>query len=195
MTKKISVIVGSLRRESVARKIANNVAKMFSDEFEVSFVEIGNLPIYNCDYDDPKADWAPVPAEYDALRSAIKSSDGVLIVTAENNRLVPACVKNVVDICSKPAGDSAWKGLPAAIISHSVGRMGGFSSHKSLKLALSYFAMPMVPQPEVFLGNSHDLFKDADGNMGDTITNESTVEFLRGYVGQFEQLVRDNPRD
>lgn len=190
MAKKITVIIGSLRRASVARKIANNVLEMFPEGYEPEIVEIRDLPLYDFDYDDPAVTDKPTPAAYTEFRETIKASDGVLFVTPENNRCVPACVKNAVDICSKPNDDVAWKGLPAAIISHSVGRMGGYSSHKNLKLALSYFAMPMVPQPEVFLSQSHDLI-DEDGK----INNPSTVEFLQGYIDAFVKLIDDNPRN
>ncbi|MBV7363935.1 NAD(P)H-dependent oxidoreductase [Actinomycetaceae bacterium TAE3-ERU4] len=189
MKKKISVLIGSLRGASVARKIAHNVIPMFSDDFEVEIVEIADLPLYNFDYDDPSVPEVALPAEYTRFRETIKASDGVLFVTPENNRCIPACLKNAVDICSKPNNDVAWKNKPAAIISHSIGRMGGYSSHKNLKLALSYFAMPMVPQPEVFLSNSHDLVNE-EGK----ITAESTLEFLQGYINQFSDLVKNTTK-
>lgn len=105
-------------------------------------------------------------------------------MTPENNRLVPACLKNAVDIGSKPNSDVAWKNLPAGIISHSVGKMGGYSSQKTLRLALSYFDMPMPGQPEVFIGNSPELF-DNNGMM----TAESTREFIADYITRFTALI------
>ena len=184
MAKKITVLVGSLRRASVARKIAQHAIELLPEGYEAEIVEIRDLPLYDFDYDDPEVTDKPVPAAYTDFRETIKASDGVLFVTSENNRTIPACLKNAVDICSKPNNDVAWKGKPAGIISHSVGRMGGYSSHKNLKLALSYFAMPMVAQPEVFLGNSHDLIGE-DGR----IEPERTVEFVRGYLADFCTLI------
>ncbi len=187
MKKKISVLVGSLRKESFARKIALNAMEMFPKEYEVSIVEIGHLPLYNFDYDDPNESDFPLPESYTEFRETIKASSGVLFVTAENNRLVPACLKNAVDIGSKPNADVAWKNKAAGIISHSVGKMGGYSSHKSLRLALSYFDMPITGQPEVFLGNSPTLL-DENGK----INNEKTQEFVQGYINQFIDLVEKN---
>lgn len=184
MTRTISVLVGSLRRGSFARKIANNVIGYFPGGFEARIVEIRDLPLYDFDYDDPEIADKPTPAEYVDFRETIKASHGVLFVTSENNRTIPACLKNAVDIGSKPNHDVAWKGLPTGIISHSVGRMGGYSSQKNLRLALSYFDMPMLGQPEVFLSQSPTLM-DADGR----ITRDDTVDFLRAYIERFTALV------
>ncbi|MGO1849147.1 NADPH-dependent FMN reductase [Microbacterium sp.] len=180
------MIVGSLRRGSFARKIAQNVLPMFPEGYEARIVEIRDLPLYDFDYDDPEVTDKPVPAEYTAFRETIRSSAGVLFVTPENNRTIPACLKNAVDIGSKPNSDVSWKGLPVGIISHSVGRMGGYSSQKNLRLALSYFDMPTVGQPEAFLPQSPELFAG-----GDTIVRESTVEFLREYVDRFTRVIQE----
>lgn len=188
MTKKISVLVGSLRKGSYARKIAKNVMKMFPEDYQVEIVEIRDLPLYDADYDNPQESDKPLPEIYTQFRKAIKASDGVLFVTAENNRLVPACLKNAVDICSKPNEDVALKNKPGAIISHSVGRMGGYSSQKSLRLALSYFDMKLTGQPEVFLGQSPNLFEEGS----EEISNESTLKFLQKYIDSFVAIIENN---
>ncbi|MDO4241144.1 MAG: NADPH-dependent FMN reductase [Microbacteriaceae bacterium] len=183
MTKKISVIVGSLRAGSFARKIAKNAIEFFPEDWDVNIVEIRDLPLYDFDYDDPEVD-KEVPAEYTEFRETIKASDGILFVTPENNRTIPACLKNSVDIGSKPNSDVAWKGKPVGIISHSVGRMGGYSSQKNLRLALSYFDMPTLAQPEVFLSQSPTLL-DENGKFN----TESTTDFVRGYIDRLVELV------
>ncbi|MGO1809714.1 MAG: NADPH-dependent FMN reductase [Canibacter sp.] len=184
MTRNISILVGSLRRGSYALKIAHNLTGYFPRNYDARIVEIRDLPLYNFDYDDPDVTDTLVPPEYSEFRATIKASHGILFVTPENNRTIPACLKNAIDIGSKPNGDVAWKSLPAGIVSHSVGRMGGYSSQKNLRLALSYFDMPTPGQPEVFLSQSPSLFDDDD-----RITQESTVRFLRDYVSRFTQLV------
>ncbi|MFB9777612.1 NADPH-dependent FMN reductase [Brevibacterium otitidis] len=178
------MLVGSLRRASYARKIARYAVGCFPEGYDASIVEIRDLPLYDFDYDDPEVADKPVPPEYTAFRETIKASDGVLFVTPENNRAIPACLKNAIDVGSKPNSDVAWKHLPAGIISHSVGRMGGYSSQKNLRLALSYFDMPTPGQPEVFLGQSPTLISD-DG----IIAEESTARFLRDYISRFAELV------
>ncbi|QGM80549.1 NADPH-dependent FMN reductase [Otariodibacter oris] len=185
--KKISILVGSLRQGSFARKIAKNIIPMFPQNYQVSIVEIGHLPLYNFDYDDPAMTDFPLPEAYTEFRETIKTSDGIFFVTPENNRTIPACLKNAVDIGSKPNNDVAWKNKPNGIISHSVGKMGGYSSQKNLRLALSYFDMKTVGQPEIFLGNSPTYF-DEDGNLN----TEKTREFLQDYVNRFVQLVEEN---
>ena len=182
----VSVLVGSLRAGSFARKIAKQAITFFPKSWDVKIVEIGHLPLYNFDYDDPAVTDLPVPEAYREFREIIKNSDGILFVTPENNRTIPACLKNAVDIGSKPNGDVAWKNKPAGIISHSVGRMGGYSSQKNLRLALSYFDMPTPGQPEVFLGQSPTLLTE-DGSFN----NEATRDFVAGYVQRFAQLVSE----
>ncbi|MGO1755993.1 MULTISPECIES: NADPH-dependent FMN reductase [Micrococcales] len=183
MTKNINVIIGSLRRGSYARKIAHNAIDYFPEGYKASILEIRDLPLYDFDYDDPEVADVRVPEEYTAFREAIKASDGILFVTPENNRTIPACLKNAIDIGSKPNGDVAWKNLPAGIISHSVGRMGGYSSQKNLRLALSYFDMPTPGQPEVFLAQSPTLFDEEDR------LNEDTAQFLQDYVDRFVGII------
>ncbi|WP_157403087.1 NADPH-dependent FMN reductase [Ursidibacter maritimus] len=187
--KKISILVGSLRKGSYARKVASNVLTMFPAGYQAEIVEIGHLPLYNFDYDDPNETSVTLPESYTQFRETLKQSDGILFVTSENNRTIPACLKNAVDIGSKPNADVAWKNKPAAIISHSVGKMGGYSATKNLRLALSYFDMPIVGQPEVFLGNSPSLF-DEQGQ----INVPSTIEFLQGYINKFVDLIEQQEK-
>lgn len=177
---KTAVLVGSLRRDSNARKIAKIAMGMLPAGHHAEIVEIGHLPLYNADFDDPDAHWAPRPDSYDHFRDAIRSAHGVFIVTPENNRCIPACLKNAVDIGSKPTGEAVWMNKPVGIMSHSVGRMGGYSSQKNLRLALSYFDMPMLGQPEVFLGQSDRLLPDLP---------HDTAEFLGRYVQRYATLV------
>ena len=176
MSKKVSILVGSLRKGSFARKIAQNVVSMFPEGYEAQIVEIGHLPLYNFDYDDPAVTDFPTPSSYTEFRETIKAS------------AVPACLKNAIDIGSKPNADVAWKKTPAGIISHSVGKMGGYSAQKNLRLALSYFDMPLTGQPEVFLGNSPTLFDDN----GQLI--ESARGFVQGYIDQLVALIEKNPK-
>lgn len=188
--KKITILVGSLRRGSIARKIAKNVIKLFPEGYAPEIYEIGDLPLYNVDYDNENETYAPLPESYTRFREQIKSSAGVLFVTSENNRLVPAVMKNAIDVGSKPNNDVAWTKTPAGIISHSIGAMGGYSSHKSLRLALSYFNMPITGQPEVFIGKSSQYFDEGS----EEINNEKTLEFLKKYINVFVDLVEKNPK-
>lgn len=185
MSKKVSVLIGSLRNKAISKKIAKNLIEMFPSDYNVEVVEIRDLPLYDNDYDNPAETDKPLPAIYTEFREKIKASDGVLFVTPENNRLVPACMKNAIDICSKPNDDVALKGKVGAIVSHSIGTMGGYSSQKTLKLATSYFDMVFPGQPEIFLAKSPQYFDEGS----DKINNERTVKFLQKYIDTFVNLI------
>jgi chromate reductase len=98
----VAVLVGSLRKDSISRKVANALAEIAPDRVKLSIVEIGHLPIYNRDGDDNP------PADRTSFRERIKAADAVLFVTPEHNRSVPAALKNALDIGSRPYGKSAW---------------------------------------------------------------------------------------
>ncbi len=187
MSKKVSVLVGSLRKASIARKIAKNLIEMFPEGYDVNIIEIRDLPLYDNDYDNADVTDKPLPEIYKEFRETIKASDGILFVTPENNRVVPACLKNAVDICSKPNGDVAMKGKPGAIVSHSVGTMGGYSSQKTLKLATSYFDMKYPGQPEIFLAKSPQYFDEGS----DKINSQRTIDFLQNYINTFVKLIEE----
>lgn len=176
---KIGIVVGSLRKESFSKKIANNVANLFPTDYETEFVEIGNLQHYNEDYD------ANPPAEYTEFRNKIRECDAILFVTPEYNRSVPGVLKNALDVGSRPYGESAWDGKPAAIISQSISNLSGFGANHHLRQALTFLNMPVVQQPEVYLANSQDLV-DENGK----INNEDTIQFLQGFVDVFVDLIK-----
>jgi len=155
----IAVIVGSLRRESFNRRLADAVAKLAPPAFAFKQIGIGDLPLYNQDDDDDQA------AQVLRLKSAIAASQGVLFVTAEYNRSMPGVLKNAIDHASRPYGHSAWTGKPAGVIGVSAGVIGTALAQQHLRNVLASLDMPTLGQPEVFLQAKEDLF-DADGNLG-----------------------------
>ncbi|MDR4888323.1 NAD(P)H-dependent oxidoreductase [Fredinandcohnia sp. QZ13] len=178
---KIGIILGSLRKESFSKKIANNVASLFPEGYEAEIVEIGNLALYNQDFDDENN----VPAEYTAFRNKMKEIDAVLFITPEYNRSVPAVLKNALDVGSRPYGASVWNGKPAAIISQSPGNLSAFGANHHLRQSLVFLNMPIVQQPEAYIGNVIGLLDD-EGKIKD----EGTVEFLQSFVNAFVDLIR-----
>ena len=175
---KIGIIVGSLREGSFSKKLAENVAKLFPDGYTAEIIEIGDLPLYNQDYDDDS------PAAYTAFRSKIRGCDAILFVTPEHNRSMPSALKNALDVASRPWGQNVWAGKPAAIISQSVGSLGGFGANHHLRQVLAFLDMPVLQQPEAYLGNAADLF-DADGQ----IRNKGTIDYLKSFVDAFTTLI------
>src|SRR6185312_15540167 len=116
MAKDIVVIVGSLRKESFNRKMANALRELAPASLELGIVEIGQLPLYNQDLDPDN-----VPAAWKEFRDRMKKADGVLFITPEYNRSIPAPLKNAIDVGSRPYGQSVWDQKPAAVISVSPG--------------------------------------------------------------------------
>lgn len=175
---KVGVIVGSLRKESYSRKIAHNIVDMFPSGYETEFIEIGNLALYNEEYD------ANPPSEYTDFRNKIRSCDAILFVTPEYNRSVPGVLKNALDVGSRPYGESVWDEKPAGIISQSISNLSGFGANHHLRQSLTFLNMPVVQQPEVYLANAQDLL-DENGK----IHNEDTKAFLQSFIDTFVKLI------
>jgi len=180
-TRDIAVIVGSLRKESLNRKMANALAKMAPPSLGLEIVEIGNLPLFNQD------DEANPPAASVAFKARIEKAQAVLFVTPEYNRSVPGVLKNAIDVASRPSGKSAWNGKPCAVISVSPGAIGGFGANQHLRQSLVFLNMPALQQPEAYIGGAGDLF-DAQGD----ITKASTKEFLQKFLAAFAQWIELN---
>ncbi|MGI4847662.1 MAG: NADPH-dependent FMN reductase [Janthinobacterium lividum] len=178
-TKKIAVIVGSLRKDSMNLKRAKAVMPLAPASLALELIDLSALTVYNQDLDE-----GDVPASWTAFREKMKGFDGVLFVTPEYNRSVPGMLKNVIDIGSRPYGQSIWSGKPAAIISVSPGAMGGFGANHHLRQSLVFLDMPILQQPEAYIGGGGKLF-----NQDGKITNEDTVKFMSRFMATFASWV------
>ena len=178
---KVGILVGSLRKESFSKKLAANVATLFPNGYETEFVEIGDLALYNQDFDDENN----APPEYTTFRNKMKEIEAVLFVTPEYNRSIPAVLKNALDVGSRPYGASVWNNKPAAIISQSPGKLSGFGANHHLRQPLVFLNMPILQQPEAYIGNVADIL-DEDGKIKD----EGTVKFLQSFVDAFVDLIK-----
>jgi len=173
-SKNIAVIVGSLRKESFSRKIAKALVTLAPESLSLEILEIGELQMYNQDLEE-----AP-PAAWTAFRSRLKGFDGVLFVTPEYNRSVPALMKNAFDIGSRPYGKNSWDGKPGGIVSVSPGALSGFGANHHLRQSLVFVNVPAMQQPEAYIGNAAKLF-DNNGKL----TDESTREFLKKFIDAY----------
>ncbi len=171
----VAVIVGSLRKGSFNRMMANALRTLAPRGLRLESVEIRDLPLYNHDLE------TNAPAPWTAFRERIKRADAVLFVTPEYNRSVPGVLKNAVDVGSRPYGKSVWTGKPGAVISVSTGVIGGFGANHHLRQSLTAVNIPTMPQPEVYIGGAVDLF-DADGQL----ISDSTRELVRTFIEAFE---------
>lgn len=183
MTKKIAVIVGSLRKESFNRKTAKVLKELAPESLQLEIIEIGGLPLYDQDLDDE----GKPPSAWTAFRERVKLFDGILFVTPEYNRSVPGVLKNALDVGSRPYGQSVWGGKPGAVISVSPGAIGGFGANHHLRQSLVFLNVPAMQQPEAYIGGAAQLF-DANGN----IISETTCVFLVQFMGAFAAWVVKN---
>ncbi|MEJ7931778.1 NAD(P)H-dependent oxidoreductase [Ramlibacter sp. AN1015] len=179
MAIRIAVVVGSLRRESFNRQLAQALVKLAPQELEFRFARIDDLPLYNQD-DDAN------PAEaVKRLKQEISDAQAVLFVTPEYNRSVPGVLKNAIDHASRPYGKSAWAGKPAGIIGITIGAIGTAVAQQHLRTILAYLDMPTMGQPEGYVQNKPGLFT---GN--DDIGIEDTRKFLQKWMQAYADFVR-----
>ncbi|AUS97013.1 NADPH-dependent FMN reductase [Clostridium thermosuccinogenes] len=182
-TKKIGIIVGSLRKDSYCRKIARVLMQLAPASLNMEEVDISDLAMFNQDLEEQGNE----PEAWIAFRKRIKEYDGFLFITPEYNRSYPAALKNALDVGSRPYGKSAWNGKPGAVVSVTPGALGAFGANHHLRQVLTFLNIPTMQQPEAYIANVATLFDD-DGN----INNESTREFLKGFVDSFAAWVNAN---
>ena len=174
----IAVIVGSLRNESINKKLALALEKLFPADFSFIHVRIDDLPLYNQDDDGQQC------AQVIRLKGEIAAAQGVLFVTPEYNRSVPGVLKNAIDHASRPSGQSAWSGKPAGVIGTSGGPIGTALAQQHLRNVLAYLNMPTLGQPEAFIQTKESLYDEA-GNIG-----EASRKFLQGWVDAYVAWVK-----
>jgi chromate reductase len=181
---KIAILVGSLRKDSINRKVARSICAFASDKLDCDIVDIGTLPLYNQDHDlDP-------PAEYVRFRQEIANADGVLFCTPEYNRGVPGVLKNAIDVGSRPYGRSVWDKKPAAIISASPGGIGGFGANHQLRQACVFLNMPMMQQPEAYLGHVTDDSFEGDGCLKEGPLKALILNLATAFADWVDMIVR-----
>ena len=175
----IAVVIGSLRRGSYNRKLADALQRLAPTDFSFQQVRIDDLPLYNQDDDANQAE--PVKR----LKAEIAAAHGVIFVTPEYNRSIPGVLKNAIDHASRPYGQSAWHAKPAGVIGASIGSPGTSMAQQHLRNVLAYLDMPTLGQPEAFIHIKEGFF-DAEGN----IANAGAKEFLQGWVDRYTAWVK-----
>jgi chromate reductase len=182
-TRDVAVLVGSLRKDSVNRKVANALRELMPPALALEFVEIGALPLYNQDFEaDPPPAWT-------AFRERVRKAEALLFVSPEYNRGMPGVLKNAIDVGSRPYKTSVWGGKPGGVVTASPGAAGGLVSHYQLRQSLATLNVAVLATPEVFIGGADKLF-DASG----ALTNDSTRAFLgkyaQAYAAWVERILR-----
>lgn len=174
----IGVIVGSLRRDSFNRKLADALVKLAPAEFSFKQLRIDDLPLYNQDDDAKQADSVL------RLKSEVRAADALLFVTPEYNRSMPGVLKNALDNASRPYGDSAWAKKPGGVIGISPGQAGTALAQQHLRNVLAYLDVPLLCQPEAFIQMKEGLFDDK-GNIG-----EASKKFLQGWMDAYVAWIK-----
>jgi chromate reductase, NAD(P)H dehydrogenase (quinone) len=181
---KIGIIVGSLRKDSINRKIARSMCAIRGDNLECAMIEIGGLPLYNQDLDgDPPGEWVE-------FREKVAAVDGILFCTPEYNRGVPGVLKNAVDVGSRPYGKSVFAKKPAAIVSASPGAIGGALANHQLRQACVFLDMPVMQQPEAYLGHVTDDSFDEDGCLKDGKLKDLVTKLAHAFHDWVDIIIR-----
>ena len=179
---RIGVIVGSASATSINHQLAVGLSRLAAADADFELIDIGQLPMYNRDDD------AAYPPALQAFKDQVSRMDGILFVSPEHNRSVPAYLKNALDGASRPYGSSAWAGIPAAVIGTSGGGPATSMAQQHLRNVLSYLDMPTMGQPEGFIRWSDELL-DAQGHVG-----EGSKVFLTGFMHKFLAWVAKHPK-
>ncbi len=173
----LAVVVGSNRRDSINRKLALALAKLGADKFDANFVRIDHLPMFNQDLE------GSLPPEVVRYKNELAQADGILIVTPEHDRSIPAVLKNAIDWGARPYGQNSWAGKPAFITGTSPGAIGSALAQQHLRSVMVSLGT-ILQGGEAYVTFKPNLI-DEHGNIGD----ESTQKFLQGFVDRFATLV------
>lgn len=174
----VAVIVGSLRKDSLNRKLSTAIVKLGPVDFNFKPIEFGGLPHYNQD------DEANPPETVERLRAELAASQGILFVTPEFNRSIPGALKNVIDQGSRPTGHNLWAGKPTGILGISPGAPGTSMAQQHLRNILAAMDAPILGQPEAFLQHKEGFFDNA-GDLG-----EASKTFLQGWMDKYVAWVK-----
>jgi len=186
-SRKVAVLIGSLRKESFSRKIAHAVMARAPRHLDCQVIEIADLALYNEDLEEQP------PAGWGAFRNAIRSADAVLFVTPEYNRSVPGCLKNALDVGSRPPGASVFDGKPAAVVSVTPYKLGAFGANHALRQTFVFLNMPVLQQPEMYIARAADLL-DERGELKDADSAKLFERFILEFAN-FIERVAAAPRD
>lgn len=178
MAYKVGVFVGSLSKRSINRRLARALLNLAQGQLELVEIPIGNLPLYNHDFD------ADYPPEARAFKAAVESVDALMFVTPEYNRSIPGALKNAIDWGSRPWGKNSFAHKPSACIGTSPGSIGTAVAQQHLRSILSFVNSPELAQPEAYIQFHDGLITEAG-----EVTDSSTAEFLRSWLSAFEVFI------
>ena len=175
---RVGYLIGSLSRSSINRLLAKALVRLAPAELDMTDIPLGDLPLYNRDYDH---DYPPVARSF---KDAIAAVDAVLFVTPEYNRSIPGALKNAIDWASRPYGKNAFARKPSAVIGTSPGKIGTAIGQQHLRSILGFCNSPQMNAVEAYIQFDPGLITQ-DGE----VTNDTTGEFLRNYMTEFHAFI------
>ncbi len=174
MQKKVAIIVGSLRKESFNRKVANEFIRLAPENLKLEIVEIKDLSFFNEDIENnPPQEWLDYKKQLD-------DADAFLFVSPEYNRTIPGVLKNAMEIGARPPKLNSWKGKPGAVATVSPGAIGGLGANQTIREAAVSLNIPMMQQPEAYIGQIKDKLLE-DG----VTVDEKTEKFMKTFLEAF----------
>lgn len=180
MSKNIALIIGSLRKDSINRLFAQyicNELEQSNSDLNINEIRLDDLPIYNQDFDSQNID------SYNRVRQQIKQADAVLVVTPEHNRTIPAALKNIIDIASRPSGENLWSGKKIAVVTASPGSFGGISATIDFRKIMQVLGAHVLIKPDVQLSKATQYLENKQ------INNDKTKEVLQKFAQQFIEFI------
>jgi chromate reductase len=164
-------IAGSLRKASYNRAVLQAATELVPEGASIEVFELDGIPGFSQDEEQNP------PEKVKELKRKIREADAILFVTPEYNYSMPGVLKNAIDWASRPYGDSAWDGKPAAIMGASVGGIATARAQYHLRQSMVFLNMFPLNRPEVMIGSCSDKF-DEEGNL----TDETTKGFIRDLL-------------
>jgi chromate reductase, NAD(P)H dehydrogenase (quinone) len=181
--RKVAVIVGSIRKDSINKTLARALAKLADGKLAFDTVQIDDLPLFNMDNET-----SPTPA-VTRMKGQIRAADGILFVTPEHNRSIPAALKNAIDWASRPPKDSAFVGKVGAIIGTSRGRVSTAIAQSHLRTIMGSHLDAVLGVPEAYIQFTDTLI-DVDGNL----TDERAKKVIIHFIDNFTKLIAETAR-
>lgn len=186
MSKQVRIlgIAGSLRRDSYNRAALHAATQLVPEGATIDIFELDGIPGFNQDHEQNP------PAKVAELKRRIREADAILFVTPEYNYSIPGVLKNAIDWASRPYGDSAWNGKPAAIIGASIGAIGTARAQYHLRQMMVFLNMFPINQPEVMIGNASNSF-DGEGNLTDETTKKLISQLLQNLLDWTRRIAQE----
>ncbi|MBO0982072.1 NADPH-dependent FMN reductase [Microbacterium sp. SD291] len=182
MTHRIGYLIGSLSQDSINRVLSKALVRLAPPSLELSEISIRDLPLYNRD-----DEMDPVPAVTEFKR-AVEKSEGLLLISPEYNRSIPAPLKNAIDWGSRPWGHNSFARKPTGIIGASPGAIGTAVMQSSMRSVLSFLNAPQLNAPEAYISFKPEVF-GADGEVKDADTEKFLEHYMSEYAAFIERVL------